>query len=135
MRPTRPSVCYQHYMSETANNARRTGPALEAMYQFLLWLVPAVDKFPRAQKFVLGDRIETAALDVLDALIGATYTRGRDSMLTDANLGLERLRFFMRLSHELRLLDSRRYEHAARCIDEVGRLVGGWTKAHRARTA
>ena len=52
-------------MSETADNARRTGPALEAMYQFLLWMVPAIDKFPRNQKFVLGDRIETAALDVL----------------------------------------------------------------------
>jgi len=122
-------------MSETTNNARRTGPALEAMYQFLLWLVPAVDKFPRNQKFVLGDRIETAALDVLDALISATYTRGRGSLLTDANLGLERLRFFMRLSCELRLIDARRYEHAARSIDDIGRLVGGWVKAHHARTA
>ena len=46
-------------MSETADNARRTGPALEATYQFLLWLVPTLDKFPRQQKFVLGDRIET----------------------------------------------------------------------------
>lgn len=46
-----------------------------------------------AQEFVLGDRIETAALDVLDALIAATYTRGRGSLLSDANLGLERLRF------------------------------------------
>ena len=27
--------------------ARRTGPALETMYRFLLWLVPAVEKFPR----------------------------------------------------------------------------------------
>jgi len=122
-------------MGEATDNARRTGPALEAMYQFLLWLVPTVDKFPRSQKFVLGDRIEAAALDVLDALIAATYTRGRDTLLTNANLGLERLRFFMRLSHELRMLDNRRYEHAARSIDEVGRLVGGWTKAHRARTA
>jgi hypothetical protein len=122
-------------MSEPSNNARRTGPALEAMYQFLLWLVPAVDKFPRNQKFVLGDRIETAALDVLDALIAATYTRGRGSLLTDANLGLERLRFFMRLSCELRLIDTRRYEHAARCIDDIGRMVGGWVKAHHARTA
>jgi hypothetical protein len=105
------------------------------MYQFLLWLVPAVDKFPRAQEFVLGDRIDTAALDVLDALITATYTRGRGSLLSDANLGLERLRFFMRLSHELRLLDNRRYVQPARSIDEVGRLVGGWIKAHHARTA
>jgi hypothetical protein len=66
---------------------------------------------------------------VLDALIGATYTRGRDSMLANGNLGLERLRFFMRPSRDLRLLDGRRYEHAARALDEVGRLVGGWIKA------
>jgi hypothetical protein len=122
-------------MNEPSNNARRTGPALEAMYKFLLWLVPAVDKFPRNQKFVLGDRIETAALEVLDALIAATYMRGRGSLLSDANLGLERLRFFMRLSRELRLIDMRRYEHAVRCIDDIGRTVGGWVKAHHARTA
>ena len=119
-------------MSGSADNARQTGPALEAMYRLLLWLIPAVDKFPRSQKFVLGDRIETAALD---SLIAATYTRGRDRMLTDANLGLERLRVFMRLSHELRLIDNKRYEHAARSIDEVGRYVGSWLKMHRARVS
>ena len=122
-------------MSEPTNNARRTGPALEAMYQFMLWLVPAIDKFPRSQKFVLGDRIESTALDVMDALVAATYTRGRDSLLADANLGLERLRFFMRLSFDLRLIDTKRYEHAARCIDDVGRMIGGWLKAHNARAA
>jgi hypothetical protein len=100
-------------MKEPANNARRTGSALEAMYQFLLWLIPTIDRFPRSQKFVLGDCIEAAALDVLDALIAATYTRGRDAMLANADLGLERLRFSMRLSHDLRLLDPYRREHAA----------------------
>jgi len=121
--------------SRGANNARETGPALEAAYQFILWLIPTVDKFPRSQKFVLGDRIESAALDVLDALIAATYTRERSRLLADANLGLERLRFLLRMSGELRYLDLRRYEHAARSIDEIGRLVGGWVKAHRAREA
>jgi hypothetical protein len=105
------------------------------MYQFLIWLVPTIDKLPRSQKFILGDRIETAALDVLDALIAATYTKGRGALLADANLGLERLRFFMRLCFDLRLIDGRRYEHAARGIDDVGRLVGGWAKAHNARSA
>ena len=84
---------------------------------------------------MLGDRIEAAALDVLDALIAATYTRGRDAMLTNANLGLERLRIFMRLSRELRLIDGRRYEHAARGLDDVGRLVGGWIKAQHAHAS
>jgi hypothetical protein len=41
------------------DNARKTGPAVEAHFQFLMWLVPAVEKFPRTQKFLLGDRIQT----------------------------------------------------------------------------
>jgi hypothetical protein len=112
-----------------SDNARRTGPAIEAHYQLLNWLIPTVDKFPRAQRFLLGDRIQATALDVLEALIEATYTRDRRAHLACANLGLEKLRFFMRLAHEQRHLDLRRYEHAARAIDEVGRLVGGWAKA------
>jgi hypothetical protein len=55
-------------------SARRTGPALEAHYQFLKWLLPTLDKFPRAQRFLLGDRIERLALDVLENLVDATYT-------------------------------------------------------------
>ena len=117
------------------NDARRTGPALEAMYQFILWLVPTVDKFPRARKFSLGERIETTALDVLDLLISATYTRGRENLLAQVNLGLERLRFLFRIAFDLRCLDIKRYEHAARSIDDVGRMVGGWMKAQRAATA
>ncbi len=38
------------------DQARQTGPALEAMYRFVLWLVPTVEKFSRRQKFLLGDR-------------------------------------------------------------------------------
>ena len=28
--------------------------------------------------------------------------------------------------------DQRRYQHAARALDETGRLIGGWRKAHEA---
>ena len=48
-----------------SDNARRTGPAVEAHFQFLTWLVPTIEKFPRSQKFTLGDRIHATALDVL----------------------------------------------------------------------
>ncbi len=61
----------------SSEGARRTGPALEAMYRFVLWLVPTVEKFPRSQKFLLGDRLQTTALDVLERLVEATYSRDR----------------------------------------------------------
>ena len=112
-----------------ADNARRTGPALEAHYQFLQWLIPTVEKFPRSQKFMLGDRIQETALYVLEALIEATYTRDRRGHLARANLGLEKLRFFFRLASDLHYLDARRYEYAARALDETGRLIGGWLKS------
>jgi 23S rRNA-intervening sequence protein len=115
------------------DHARRTGPAVEAHQQFILWLVPTVEKFPRSQKFLLGDRIQSTALDVLEALIEATYTRDRRGHLARANLGLEKLRVLLRLAAELRYVNLRRYEYAARSLDAIGRLVGGWQKAHAAR--
>ena len=113
--------------------ARETGPALEAWYRFLLWLVSELERFPRRQKFLLGDRIQGTALDVLESLVDATYTRNRESRLARANLGIEKLRFLVRLATDLSHLDPRRYEHAARALDETGRRVGAWRKTHRAR--
>ena len=115
------------------DGARETGPALEAHYRFVLWLVPVLERFPRSQKFLLGDRMQALALDVLEALIDATYTRSRAVHLARANLGIEKLRFLCRLAQDLRYLDQRRYEHAARCLDDTGRRIGAWTRAHRAK--
>ena len=114
---------------------RQIGPALEAMNVFLRWLIPTVEKVPRSQKFLLGDRMQTAALDVLERLIEATYARDRTAALKAANLGLEKLRHLFRLADDLRHIDPRRYEYAAREIDTVGRLVGAWIKTADASTA
>ena len=118
-----------------ADNSKRTGAAIEAHYQFLLWLGPALENFPKNQKFTLGDRIQNQALDVLDALIEATYTRERVQHLRRANLGIEKLRFLLRLAADLKVLDRRKYEFAARTLDDTGRSVGAWAKAHNAATA
>jgi hypothetical protein len=37
-----------------ADQSRRTGPTVEAYYQFLRWLVPVIEKFPRSQSFLLS---------------------------------------------------------------------------------
>ena len=81
-----------------AEGARRYGPALEKAYQFVLWLIPAVEKFPRGQRFLLGDRIQTTALNALEGLIEATYSREVGAILTRVNLMLEKLRFLFRLA-------------------------------------
>ena len=49
--------------------------AVPKLYDVIVWILPQVEKFPRAQKFTIGDRIVNMALDTLELLIEATYTR------------------------------------------------------------
>ncbi|MDO8310864.1 MAG: diversity-generating retroelement protein Avd [Sideroxyarcus sp.] len=115
--------------------SRQTAPVLEKTYQFVLWLMPTVDKFPRAQKFLLGDRLQSTALDVMEGLVEAAYTKTRAPILVRVNLGLEKLRYLFRLAKDLHYLDLRRYEFAARALEEIGRMVGGWRKASHVQEA
>ena len=110
----------------------RGASALEKHYAFLRWLIPTVEQFPRGQKFLLGDRLQNAALTVLESLIEATYSRRCEAPLARANLELEKLRVLFRLAHDLHHLDGRRYEFAAPSLDEVGRMIGGWRRALQA---
>lgn len=64
---------------------------------------------------------QSLAADVLERLIEATYAANPAPPLTACNLALEKMRHFVRLSHDLHYLDARRYEFAARALDETGR--------------
>jgi hypothetical protein len=59
-----------------SDSVRHLGPALEAHQRFLTWLIPTLEKFPRAQRFLLGDRIECTALDVLESTAGRAAIGG-----------------------------------------------------------
>jgi hypothetical protein len=104
-------------------------------YDLALWLIPRVNGFPRTQRFVLGDRIETAALDLLDLLVEAQFSREKRHLLHRANLVLVRLRHLVRLANDLHLLGARRYEHFSERVEEIGRMIGGWSRQQRARSA
>ena len=67
-------------------------------YDLILWSCNHTSKFPRNHRFVLGERIEQRLYDVLETLIAAKYSRARTTLLQQANLGLEILRFQMRLA-------------------------------------
>jgi hypothetical protein len=62
-------------------------------------------------------------------LVQARSVRDRQELLRRANLGLEVLRFQVRLAHDLRCLRAASYEHAVERLHEIGRMVGGWAKA------
>lgn len=98
-------------------------------YDLILWSCHHTSKFPRNHRFVLGDRIERNLYGLLETLIRAKYSKNRRGLLEDANMDLEILRFQMRLAKDLQCLKVESYAFAARSIDEIGRMVGGWLRS------
>ena len=98
-------------------------------YDLILWSCNHLSQFPRNHSFVLSERIERNHYGLLETLIAAKYTKNRQRLLEDANLSLEVLRFQMRLAKDLQCLKVESYGFAAKSIDEIGRLVGGWFRS------
>ncbi len=108
------------------------GGAVEVIplvYDFIAWMAPKLSTYPKVHRFTLGDRTMTVMLQVLDGLIVARYDRAsRAAALRDANLGLDRLRYLVRLGRDLQCISLKEYEHAARSLVEAGKHVGGWLR-------
>ena len=102
---------------------------LTKLHDLLLYVIPQLNKFPRDQKFVLGDRIEVKLLEIQEHCLRAYYSRDKRRHLLEANLLLEACRHLIRLAHDLKLIGHHTYGVTSGKVDEVGRMIGGWIKA------
>ncbi len=112
---------------------RQSPDSITLTYDLLKWAIPTLKKFPRDQRFLLGDRIENHILDVLELLVSANYSKNKLGYLREANLKIELLRFLWRLSLDLKYLNTRRYEFVSKKLNDIGRLVGGWIRQQKAK--
>ena len=100
----------------------------EKTYELILWLYPTVNKFPKSQRFVLGQRIENAILKILEGIIEANQERSKLLFLKKISVELDKLRILIRLSKDLKFISVRQYGFAAEKVNEIGRMLGGWIK-------
>jgi hypothetical protein len=105
-------------------------PLFVRTYDFLLWLIPQAQKFPRAYRFTLAERIQRLALDFYDSLVAAGKSKNgtRREMLSEADIQLEQLRVWLRYARDQKLITLNQYEHSIRQLREVGNLLGAWLK-------
>jgi four helix bundle protein len=96
-------------------------------YDFILWLYPMVNKFPKAQRFVLGQRIDNKILELLHEMIVANALRDKLASLQQASVELDELRILVRLAKDLHFVNVKQYGVAAEKMNEIGRLLSGWT--------
>jgi four helix bundle protein len=110
-------------MSETLVIFTRT-------YDFVTWLLPMSEKFPKSQRFIVTQRLQNALLNFQESLIEANALRGarRTEKLLFADTELRKTRLYLRLCQKWKWLTPGQYKHASSMVAEIGRLLGGWMK-------
>ncbi len=103
--------------------------AVGKAYDFLLWLLPKVENFPRSHRFTVGERLTTHGLDLLTLLVEAAYARQKADLLELASRKVNSTRYLLRAAKDLKLMSIDAYGFSAEKLDEIGRMVGGWSKA------
>ncbi|NDK16773.1 MAG: hypothetical protein AUJ96_25550 [Armatimonadetes bacterium CG2_30_66_41] len=112
---------------------RQPGNALTKAYDLAVWIIRRVERMPRLHRYHLGLGLQEMALELVDRLIVAEYTKDRTPLLREINLHLEQMRYRVRLCKDVGLLKLPQYESCARQIDAVGMSVGAWGKKHGGR--
>ena len=107
----------------------KQSPIFVKHYDLMAWLIPHTLKFPKSQRGVLARQIQTELFRIQEALVNAGTSGTPSPDLLEADRSLLRLRTYLRLSRDLKLLSSAQFAHVSRLAGEVGKLLGGWKKS------
>lgn len=103
----------------------------QKLYDLILWMYPLINKFPKKQRFVLGQQLENTLLDILKGIIQANQERNKLETLKQVSIDLDKFRILFRLAKDLKFMSIRQYKFGAEKINEIGKLLGGWIKVSK----
>lgn len=105
-------------------------PIFTRTFDFLTWLLPATNHFPRAHRHTFTRRLLDAAFDLRERIEEANWRQGsaRLEKLREADEALAKVRLYLRLASRWQWITPGQYQHAAAMVTEIGRLLGGWKK-------
>jgi len=89
----------------------------------------------KEDRFTIYERSENLIIDIVELLLAAGYMRSGDktSLLEQASVNLNTLRFFVRLMKDTKAIDLKKYTALQSMIDEIGRMLGGWIRSNGSR--
>lgn len=111
-----------------ARNTPAEAPLYVATHDFLDWLVPHLEGWPRPQRFLLAKAVMDSALRFYRLLLRARKVpaTARAAVLLEADVELEMLKGLLRLGQERHYMSVRQFEHASRQMVKIGQQLGGW---------
>ena len=109
-----------------------------------------LNHFPKHERYGLSQQIRNAAYSMYGFIVESQKRYQKKTSLGNSDITHEQLRMFLRLAFELGYFKfkdgsmssdkdfektaTHRYLVISRMVDELGRMIGGWIQADRAKT-
>lgn len=104
----------------------RQSPIFVRTYDLLQWLLPHTASWPRQHRFTLTHELVRAALRFQERILEAALTHETARRLAQADVELAKVRLYLRLGYDLKLMAPGQYAHVTELVGHVGRLLGAW---------
>lgn len=107
----------------------------EKIYEMIRYGSPALLQFPRTERYELAGKIRNRMYGMLEYAVIIEKKYYKKTTLQDLDVELDVLRHLIRLAADRNLypnntacLPFKKYEHWAKLLDEIGRMIGGYIK-------
>lgn len=93
-------------------------------------LHPVIAKFPKNERFVLGQEIEKCLVSAMRWIVRINWARvKRPDDFDELELELEMTCHFLTLAKEMNFMSTRQFGVAADGMEELSRVVHGWRRS------
>lgn len=100
----------------------------QKVYDMILYAYPALEQFPKAQKFSLAQDLKHSMDKILHLTLAANKKYTKKTTLQELDIEVAALKTYIRVAYDLRYLSPKKYEVWSGLLAEIGRLLGGWIR-------
>ncbi|MDO8592694.1 MAG: four helix bundle protein [bacterium] len=101
-------------------------PIFQAIYNLSLEIHQRVNDFPRTHKHSIGEKLKKIAYDLMELIIEANSAKEKTEFLRRSEVVLEKLKIYIRLCYDLKILGIKGFEYLCRTTDDIGRQINKW---------
>jgi hypothetical protein len=105
-----------------------TAVLFEKTLSATVWFLGRIATFPKDQRYIVGRRMSDVILEFDEKLVRAWRAGRKERLLDDLAALLDQIRFYLRLSVEMKFMSPAQFKHGSELCRDVGRLIGGWTR-------
>lgn len=84
---------------------------------------------PKQDRHTLGQKCELLTLEILELFFMAHTKKNKLLILTSTDIKLRVLKTLVRMMHDVKAIDQKKYILLEARLHEIGRMLGGWIKS------